>query len=113
MNADAESDTMMCCAACGTPEELVDDVKLKDCSACKLVRYCGVQCQKDHRPQHKRDCKKRAAELRDEILFKQPEISHRGGCPICCLPLPIDATESTICHVAAKRSVMDVNMPIR
>jgi len=50
MNADAESDTMMCCAACGTPE--VDDVKLKDCSACKLVRYCGVKCQKDHRLGH-------------------------------------------------------------
>jgi len=26
---------------------------------------------------------KRAAELRDEILFKQPESSHRGDCPIC------------------------------
>mmetsp|Transcript_25402 Transcript_25402/g.37442 ORF Transcript_25402/g.37442 Transcript_25402/m.37442 type:complete len:94 (-) Transcript_25402:224-505(-) len=27
MSADAESDKMMCCASCGTPE--VDDVKLK------------------------------------------------------------------------------------
>ena len=101
MNADAESDTMMCCAACGTPE--VDDVKLKDCSACKLVRYCGVQCQKDHRPKHKRACKKRAAELRDEILFKQPESSYLGDCPICCLPLPIDATESTMMACCCKK----------
>ena len=101
MNADAESDTMMCCAACGTPE--VDDVKLKKCTACKSVRYCNVQCQKDHRPQHERDCKKRAAELRDEILFKQPEISHLGGCPICCLPLPIDATESTMMSCCCKK----------
>ena len=31
-----------------------------------------------------------AAELRDEILFKQPESSYLGDCPICCLPLPFD-----------------------
>ena len=28
-------------------------------------------------------------ELRDEILFRQPESSHLGDCPICCLPHPI------------------------
>jgi len=89
MNADEENDKMMFCASCGIPE--VDDVKLKDCSACKLVRYCGVQCQKEHRPQHKRACKQRAAELREEILFKQPESSHMGDCPICCLPLSLDS----------------------
>jgi len=89
MSADAESDKMMYCASCGTPE--IDDVKLKDCSACKSVRYCGVECQKEHRPQHKRACKKRAAELREEILFKQPESCHLGDCPICCLPLPLDS----------------------
>jgi tetratricopeptide (TPR) repeat protein len=31
------------------------------------------------------------AELRDELLFKQPESSSFGDCPICCLPLPLDA----------------------
>ena len=31
----------------------------------------------------------KAAELRDEILFRQPESSHLGDCPICYLPLPI------------------------
>eukprot|EP00985_Skeletonema_marinoi_P019953 scaffold11626_cov147-Skeletonema_marinoi.AAC.1 len=76
---------MMCCASCGTEE--VDGVKLKKCTACKSVRYCSVKCQKDHRAKHKRACKKRAAELRDELLFKQPESSHLGDCPICCLPL--------------------------
>ena len=60
-----------CCASCGIAG--VDDVKLKDCSACHLVKYCGIECQKEHRPKHKKECKKRAAELRDEILFKQPE----------------------------------------
>ena len=35
-----------------------------------------------------------AEELRDEILFKQPESSHRGDCPICLLPHPIDVTKT-------------------
>ncbi|KAK1734925.1 zf-MYND and TPR domain-containing protein [Skeletonema marinoi] len=38
-------------------------------------------------------CKERAAELRDEILFRQPVSSHLGECPICCLPLPIDSRQ--------------------
>jgi len=53
-----------------------------------LVRYCSDACQKEHIPQHNEACKKRAAELHDEILFQQPESSHLGDCPICCLPLP-------------------------
>ncbi len=86
-------DTVQCCASCGTKE--VDDIKLKKCTACYLVKYCSVKCQRNHRPQHKRACKKRAAELRDELLFKQPESSHLGDCPICCLPLPIDPPKSS------------------
>ena len=97
-------DTMMFCASCGTTGS--DDIKLMDCSACHLVKYCSVKCQKEHRPKHKKECKKRAAELHDEILFKQPESSHFGDCPICCLPLPLDHNKSVwmsccckqICH---------------
>jgi len=100
MSADAESDDMMFCASCGTAE--VDDIKLKDCSACKLVKYCNVKCQRKHRPQHKKECKKRMAELRDELLFKQPESSHHGDCPICCLPLPIDNDKSTLMSCCCK-----------
>ena len=81
------------CASCGVAEN--DAVKLKKCNGCFLiVKYCGVKCQKAHRPQHKRACKKRAAELRDELLFKQPESSHHGDCPICCLPLSLDMEKS-------------------
>ena len=90
---------MVCCASCGIAE--VDDVKLKQC-ACKLVRYCSVACQKEHRPQHKKVCKKQLAELRDEILFKQPESNHLGDCPICCLPLSIDPTKSTMMACCSK-----------
>jgi len=78
----------MCCACCGVTGG--DDKKLKTCTACKLVRYCSVQCQKEHRSQHKITCKKRAAELREELLFKQPESTHLGDCPICFIPLALD-----------------------
>jgi tetratricopeptide (TPR) repeat protein len=81
------------CASCGRPA--VDDVKLKKC-ACDLVKYCSVDCQKNHRPQHKKMCKKRLAELRERDLFEQPDGTHEGDCPICCLPLPIVLEESHI-----------------
>jgi tetratricopeptide (TPR) repeat protein len=82
------------CASCGKAE--VDEVKLKICTACKLVKYCSVECQKNHRKQHKRACKKRAAEIRDDRLFTQPDESYPGECPICCLPLPIDLSKSRV-----------------
>ena len=75
------------CASCG--KAAVDDEKLKKC-ACKLVQYCSVECQKNHRPKHKKDCKKRLTKIRDSNLFSQPDGSHLGECPICCLPLSID-----------------------
>lgn len=94
MSADVGERNKACCASCSIAEG--GDVKLKDCSACKLVRYCGVQCQREHRPQHKKECKKRAAELYDELLFKRPESIHRGDCPICCLPLSVDKQKSVL-----------------
>ncbi len=85
------------CASCGVTEN--DDTKLKNCTACYLVKYCSIKCQKQHRSKHKKACKKRAAELRDELLFKQPECSHLGDCPICMIPLQIepDKTVMTVC----------------
>ena len=88
-----EEDGMMFCASCGIAGG-DDDITLKKCN-CKLVRYCSVKCQRDHRPKHKQECKKRVAELRDELLFKRPESSHLGDCPICMLPMPLAANEST------------------
>jgi tetratricopeptide (TPR) repeat protein len=100
MSEENEADKLSCCASCGTPE--CDDTTLKKCTACKSVRYCGVKCQKNHRPQHKRACKKRAAELRDELLFKQLESSHLGDCPICMIPLPLDPEKSTMSSCCSK-----------
>ncbi len=92
--SDDNSMVMSCCASCGIAE--IDDIKLKECSACDLVRYCSDACQLDNRSEHEEECKKRAAELRDELLFKQPESSHLGDCPICCVPLPIDISKTLI-----------------
>ena len=87
-NAEAKVAADISCASCGIAE--VDDIKLKNCDACDLVRYCSDTCQEDHRPNHEAICKEREAELRDELLFRQPESSCFGDCPICCLPLPLD-----------------------
>ena len=81
-----------CCASCGKAE--IDDIKLVPCDGCDLVKYCGDDCRENHKPEHEEECKKRAAELRDELLFKQPENTHRGDCPICSLPLPFDNHKS-------------------
>ena len=89
-----------CCASCGIAEN--DDIKLVPCDKCDLVRYCSDECQRHHRSDHEEDCKKRAAELRDKLLFKQPESSHMGDCPICCLPLPLDLNKSIMMACCSK-----------
>ena len=107
------------CANCG--KEGSDTVKLKNCAACLLVKYCGVDCQKAHRKQHKKACKQRAAELEDERLYSQGhERPEWDICPICALPIPLPTgVHSGVtlccmksiclgCHIAAdKREMFD------
>jgi tetratricopeptide (TPR) repeat protein len=50
------------------------------------VKYCNTICQKKHWATHKKDCKLRAAKLRDEALFKDPP--PKEDCPICFIPMP-------------------------
>ncbi len=95
------SNTDETCASCGITGG--DDVKLLLCTACKLIRYCSVECQKNHRPQHKKACKKRAAEIRDDLLFTPPEGNFLGECPLCCLPFPLDNTKRVINSCCCKR----------
>ena len=87
------------CACCGIAAG--DDVKLKNC-ACNLVKYCTVDCQKNHRSRHKKACKKRLAELHDKQLFTQPDSNYLGECPICCLPLSIDLKKSILMSCCCK-----------
>ena len=77
------------CANCGKDSD-GGAAKLKDCTACRLVKYCGVDCQRAHRKQHKKACKKRAAELEDERLYSQGLERMEGDfCPICTLPIQL------------------------
>ena len=100
MSGECEAVDTSCCASCGIPE--IDDIKLVPCDGCDLVKYCGDDCRREHNLQHEEACNKRAAELRDEILFKQPESSHNGDCPICSLPLSFDREKSSMCYSCSK-----------
>ncbi|EJK43784.1 hypothetical protein THAOC_37737 [Thalassiosira oceanica] len=83
------------CANCG--KQGSDTVRLKYCTACRLVKYCGLDCQRAHRKQHKKACKQRAAELKDEQLYSQGHERAEGDfCPICTLPIPLPIGEHCI-----------------
>jgi len=94
------ADNILCCASCGTVE--VDDIELKTCVDCDLVRYCSEECQREDRAKHKQACKKRAAELRDEILFRQPESNHYGDCRFVHCRYQLIQENLVFTHVAAK-----------
>jgi len=79
--ADDNENNVSVCANCGK-----EGSNLKACTACKLVKYCNRECQIAHRPQHKKECRKRAAELHDIELFKQPPPAE--DCPICFIRIP-------------------------
>jgi hypothetical protein len=108
MSSTGEGDDNVC-ANCGIAR--VDSIKFEECNDCQSVRYCGDKCREQHRKQHEKDCKNfclrnliaavsetwnadRAAGIRDEILFRQPDETHLGECPICFLPMPIDSDKS-------------------
>src|SRR5210317_862663 len=89
----------VCCANCGTAEILlrVVHIQLEECDGgCDLVKYCSKKCREEHREHHEDECKKRKVELHDKQLFTQPDSSHMGECPICCLPLSIDPSKSML-----------------
>jgi TPR repeat protein len=102
------------CASCSCGIAAVDEVKLKDCDGgCILVKYCSDECKENYSEQHKEECKKRvdemsgdvqrrADELHNKKLFTQPDISHRGECSICCLPLPLDVIKSRLMSCCCK-----------
>ena len=89
------NDKTAVCANCGK-----EGNNINICNKCKAAVYCNAACKKKHRSKHKEACerriaelheeelerKKRAAELHDEKIFKQPPPDE--DCPICMLPLP-------------------------
>ena len=93
------------CANCGSKGG-GDTVKLKDCTACRLVKYCGVECQKAHRKQHKKACKQRAAQLKDEQLYSQGlERPEGDSCPICTLPIPFPTQDHSVFEVCCMKKI--------
>ena len=92
------------CANCGMHGS--DDVKLKNCNACRLVKYCGVDCQKAHRKQHKKACKQRAAELKDEQLYSQGLKRPEGDfCPLCTLPIALPLAKHSVSNACCMKRV--------
>ncbi|KAJ7150684.1 hypothetical protein C8R46DRAFT_1008177 [Mycena filopes] len=55
-----------CDAGCGSPGEM-------RCSGCKIIRYCGKDCQRFDWPIHKLDCKSLAK-------TGKPRTTHCSGC---------------------------------
>ena len=69
----------MCCASCGVAEVgKRQSIEEMHCLQTRSILQC-VECQRNHRPRHKKTCKQRTAELRDVILFKQPESRSQYG----------------------------------
>ncbi len=43
----------------------------------------------------------------DELLFKQPESSHLGDCPICCVPLPVHSLKTHSIMICCGKMICD------
>jgi len=90
MSTDDKDSNVSLCANCG--KEGANNI----CNKCKQVKYCNAACKKVHKKKHKKDCEehqRRAAELHDKELFKQPPPAE--DCPICFLRIPTLETGST------------------
>ncbi len=63
-----------------------ENVDLKTCSRCHLMKYCSVQCQREDFPGHKKDCRnikkltdrveRLAEELRCVSLYGRPDANY-------------------------------------
>jgi len=73
--------TMVYCAECG--EE--GGASLKTCKPYMLVKYCNADCQRNHWPKHKKQCK-----LANYALFNDPPAKEDFA--ICFLPMPKNLT---------------------
>ena len=51
------------CNHCGAPEA---DARLRACSGCLSVRYCGAACSKAAWPAHKEECRRRQAKRKEK-----------------------------------------------
>jgi len=83
MNRVDKDNGVSVCANCGKEGYEIND----RCNKCnQVVKYCNAACKKKNQSQHKKECRKRAAEIHDEELFKQPPPNE--DCTICFQLLP-------------------------
>jgi len=103
MSEDGEIADIMCCASRSCCTADVDNINLKEDYV--LDGSAACQKQKDHTSQQERDyceSRSRAAEIHDDTLFRQPESSHLGECPICLLPLSLDTKHAMMQSCCSK-----------
>ena len=82
------------CSACGKESDTA-----KKCTACKCAWYCDKDCQKNHRREHKEECRriKKVLDERGSKLDLGTELDvgplgrmpPREECPICMRALPL------------------------
>ena len=93
----------MSCADCGVE----GGASLKICKSCMLVKYCNPTCQRNHWPKHKKQCKQRAAELRDEPLFKvQGPTAERGLSHLLLTKLTNAGEIDKLCLASSRNSIL-------
>ncbi len=73
------------------------ETSITSCASCGIVEVDGIKSKHEEEA-----CKIRAAELRDELLFKEPDGTHLGDCPICYLPLSYDPKKSSMFECCSK-----------
>ena len=82
------------CAGCGTPS-LAE--KLQKCDGCKVVHYCGRECQKQHWPAHKKICcLLRTRKLQERKLESEdPSQVRRASTKISCIKAELEGHVAT------------------
>ena len=83
------------CANCGLPED--SGVALRPCSRCKLVRYCGTECQAQHwkKGGHKQNCV--APDQRKPQVPADAQGGRGPKCAICLVEMKDEDMERLPC----------------
>ena len=99
-----DTSTCACCGKDGNSDNM------NTCNKCQSVKYCNAACKKKHRSKHKKACERRLAALHEEKLFKEIEPEE---CPLCMLPLPLDADGSSFKACCGKEVCNGCNYAMR
>ena len=104
------------CAQCGAAGGAGSKKKLLRCARCKLVWYCGRECQLAHRKAHKAGCRapptgaveeERAKKAKTDAAETAAEAAEDTECCVCFEPVRLEAPYTCaheICALCAPRS---------